>query len=1077
MNVTVATENCTGAPSPGSCSAVGSAATDASGVARFSVPNGTYFVYSNHTMRWGGDWTSLTIGGAAYSAALVVYPWVGYGNVTLHLPAWNNLSQYASNCNAKLPCVNGTYGGQVPVLAWTQDGVFYVNETLELVFYSFVNATVYPVARWTPLYDNIMSYDGIENTEWITADDSFVYEVGCWSACNTTSTVAVFAVNVTTGATFTHNFSGVTENDFKINGQVDLIGLDGNHSIVSLIEANGTIRAYDLWNGTQWKIGQFAFFEANNAYWVPTLNSYIDVEAQGSSFDRIFQYRLTGEGAGGALTAVFAGNYGKNYKVNGVDGLYLNLTTREIVVTESSATGNVSTQVFNWSRGGVLSGPVRNYGVVRMGQWPSARAPLTSISSEHRPAMSASTPLRLGFWNGFFDNRSWLYDLHSGTYLDTNLNPSPPQWSQLKYRQSQISPAAVEGLFFNTTYGILEQSVDCRTANGSCPILGTASGTTKGAVWWAYRLGAPLYPYPDTAGIAQTLPPATVASSATSLSNSVTVRWSPPISGQYPILNYTVFWGNSTANLTHALSAPDSTHVATISGLPPLTSVTFGVMAWNLHWHGALATGSATTTARPHLITNFTANPTTVDLNMPFTLRTWVNASFNSPSFAYSGLPPGCASANQSILVCVPTIDGYFTINVTVTNLLNETDIASVAVRVDPTLSPIRILVPIFVDANRTANYSVSISQSGTPPYTFRWIFDDGYLSTGPTISHAFATPGTHVVAASATDRLGEVTNGTAVVIVHTPLAAEIFVRPPTVLVGSPVVVSASAGSTGSPPILFHWNPSVTANNVASETLTFAAAGNHTVQVTITDAAGASVTLTVVVDVVPSPMVTLTSLSASTTDVGVAVVVLVQQVGGVLPIRVSFPSAPPGCTGGNSTLIICTPTVAGVYLVQSEVTDARGLTAYSSSTLTVNPRPGFHGFVTSPAAPIVGERLILTASVAGGTPPYRFAFWGLPPGCPPIVLGGPVDSCTPTRSGAFVMNMMATDAVGASVNASAPLGVSNASTVGNGSSGGSSGTLPWWSNGYGRLAIPAAGAAAVVIALWGGVRRFRRARH
>src|SRR5262249_13027875 len=206
------------------------------------------------------------------------------------LPDWNPLEAFAANCNRPLPCQNGTYGMQVPVLSWTQDGVFYVNQSLELVFFSFANGTVTPIAPWVPLYQNVMGYDGVENTEWATADDSWIYTFGCWTLCNPNTTVGFYAVNVSTGATFSGTFGGIADRQLRANGQLDLIGRDGNHSIASLILANGTVVGYDLWSGNQWTLGAFPYFEANNAYWVPTLNSYIDVEAQGDIADRIDQF-------------------------------------------------------------------------------------------------------------------------------------------------------------------------------------------------------------------------------------------------------------------------------------------------------------------------------------------------------------------------------------------------------------------------------------------------------------------------------------------------------------------------------------------------------------------------------------------------------------------------------------------------------------------------------------------------------------------------------------------------------------------------------------------------------------------
>ncbi|MCI4367041.1 MAG: hypothetical protein L3K08_04760, partial [Thermoplasmata archaeon] len=124
------------------CTAVTSALTGLpTGAWTLNLPSGTYAIYSNSTTVFGGAEVQVTVGNTPVGPInLTAYPLVTYENASFVLPGWNNLSKYAENCNLALPCRTGApsvpYGSQVPITSWTQDGVFYVNITLELVFYS-----------------------------------------------------------------------------------------------------------------------------------------------------------------------------------------------------------------------------------------------------------------------------------------------------------------------------------------------------------------------------------------------------------------------------------------------------------------------------------------------------------------------------------------------------------------------------------------------------------------------------------------------------------------------------------------------------------------------------------------------------------------------------------------------------------------------------------------------------------------------------------------------------------------------------------------------------------------------------
>ena len=196
-----------------------------------------------------------------------------YGNTTVELPGFECYGEYQNKPGGANDC-------QTPILSWTQDGVYYVNATSVRVFYSFANSTVYGIHPWTMLWQRFPSYDMIPNELFITQDGTYVYSWGTLTKNSTTITGE--AVNVSTDRIFEHNFTGVNTSNYTTNGQISMIGFDGNDSWMSLIEASAHILAYNIWSGVQSHGPVLGFFEANNVYWMPYLNAYVNVEAQGS---------------------------------------------------------------------------------------------------------------------------------------------------------------------------------------------------------------------------------------------------------------------------------------------------------------------------------------------------------------------------------------------------------------------------------------------------------------------------------------------------------------------------------------------------------------------------------------------------------------------------------------------------------------------------------------------------------------------------------------------------------------------------------------------------------------------------
>jgi len=1066
--VFAAGQGCTGVPGPATCPVVGSTVTNSIGFFEFSLGNGSYFVYSANTTAVGGTWQPITVSGADQFVSLLAYPRVTYDQSVEVLPAWNPMSAYAANCNLALPCRNGTYGTQVPILAWTQDGAFYVNASLELVFYSFANGSVTPIAPWSPLFQNVMWYEGVENTEWATADGSFIYTFGCPTLCDPNASIAFYAVNVTTGATFSATFEGIQDRALRVNGQFDLIGRDGNHSIAALILANGTVIGYNLWNETQWQLGTFPFFEANNAYWVPNLNSYIDVEAEGAITDRIDQYELTGEGAGGALTLAFAGTYGHGYISNGVDGLYLNLTSHTVVLTEAYATGNLTTQVYGWDAAGTLFGPTKVYAGYHLGAWPQAGATPNAYASEHRPSLVAGGPMLMGYWNGFFANQSWLYEPNLNSYYSTNLAMSPVAWTNPTYRQSALSPAAVENLFFNTTYEIVESSVNCRTPGSVCPLNGTDGASVPGTVWWTWRVGAAPFPYPATAALAQPTAPGAVTVGVRALSNSAVLSWSAPTTGQNPILNYTAFWRPLGEAHWSSAALAGSAHGLSLTGLTPNTTFEYAVWAWNLHWHGSGGNGSFTTAPRPHLIDGFGSDPGEVSRGTAFLLTVALAPNVSGAPLSYQGLPGDCLGGTGPTVICQSDLAGVYNISVTVTDALGQADVAATIVRVDLGLSPVRIEGPIALDAGQLGGYHVDSNGTGIAPLTVAWRADFGWRANATIATVAFPTSGLHLLLATVTDAEGVARSSSELIEVGSTLALGLSVDGPAAVVGVPITIRADPNGHGTAPYVFAFTPSVAEAGTDAETIEFDVPGTYTVGATVTDAAGSQAVATLALHVLPAPFEVRFPSAVLGTDVGRTVPLLVAIVGGSGATSVTLAGGPPGCT----LVSACRPTVPGEFNLVATARDASGLVANASAILLVHEAPLAAAVVVAAGgAPVVGSPITWLVGVTGGTPPIALHFESLPAGCTVDEVQGPAIACVPTTAGTFPVTLVAVDAAGAAAVINSTVVVHEPTLVWSGlaRSGGSSlDTLPGW--------IVAGGVIAASILATVVVRRERRLR-
>lgn len=172
--------------------------------------------------------------------------------------------------------------------------------------------------------------------------------------------------------------------------------------------------------------------------------------------------------------------------------------------------------------------------------------------------------------------------------------------------------------------------------------------------------------------------------------------------------------------------------------------------------------------------------------------------------------------------------------------------------------------------------------------------------------------------------------------------------------------------------------------------------------------------------VLPAPHVALAA-NATSLDLGMEVGLAANATGGDGTYHYAWTGLPTGCGGADFAALDCTPSAPGNYSIAVDVTDGTGLRVNSAPVPVAVA--AFPAAVLAPTSPYVraGGEVALVGNVSGGTPPYRWAWSGLPPGCPPA--NDPTIRCTLAAPGDFTVRVTATDALGQSTTASATLHV------------------------------------------------------
>ena len=156
-----------------------------------------------------------------------------------------------------------------------------------------------------------------------------------------------------------------------------------------------------------------------------------------------------------------------------------------------------------------------------------------------------------------------------------------------------------------------------------------------------------------------------------------------------------------------------------------------------------------------------------------------------------------------------------------------------------------------------------------------------------------------------------------------------------------------------------------------------------------------------------TPAVYRFSATLNPVDAGVGTTLSVQVYGGTGVYTYSYAGLPVGCTSANTSTLPCTPAAAGAYSVNVTVVDSAKNATSALLGLSVVAPVRVTGVTVSNGTVAVGNRTVLTVSIAGGVTPYTYNWTGLPPGCSSQDV--PVLPCIPSSAGTYLVRATVTD--------------------------------------------------------------------
>ena len=520
------------------------------------------------------------------------------------------------------------------------------------------------------------------------------------------------------------------------------------------------------------------------------------------------------------------------------------------------------------------------------------------------------------------------------------------------------------------------------------------------------------------------VPPPTVAPASVDSGQSVTFSGNHIAKGMLP---YSYAWSGLPSGC--ASTALSFTCIPSATALGPY-SVNLTVTDSLLPSPRSRTSGATTLTIFPDPAVTAapTASPSSTDLGQAVTFRATVaNPGSGGDVYSWSGLPSGCLSANALSVTCVPTAASTYTVTFRVNDSNGgnaSSPPLSFTVSSDPAV-PTLTATRTTLDVGQSTVLSLKASNGTGLPSTYAWSgLPAGCPSQNATsISCSPATAGTFLVNASIQDSNGKNVSSSTIVLVISPAlgTASLSASRTTLDVGQSVTLSTTIGG-GDGVYGYAWSNLPAGCAPANTSVVVCvpnSPGGSTVTVVVTDSNGANASATVNLTVSALPTVSSITATRTQMDVGqtTALSATATNGTGVAPTH-SWSGLPTGCASSNTLKISCTPTAPGTYTVTVSVNDSNGGTVTSAPVvLTVSPALSTPKLTSSVSTLKVGQSVVFTVTVSGGSAPLSYAWKGLPTGCSSA--DSQVLACEANATGTYTAQVTVSDGAGASVSASA----------------------------------------------------------
>jgi hypothetical protein len=501
-----------------------------------------------------------------------------------------------------------------------------------------------------------------------------------------------------------------------------------------------------------------------------------------------------------------------------------------------------------------------------------------------------------------------------------------------------------------------------------------------------------------------------VAPSAIDLGQSVTINAEPIGHPGYVVYNYTTLPPGCTSANVSALSC-----TPTASGVFPVVVVRNDSGGVPNVENATVVVGTDPT------IVAYTASVASVTVGSMVAFNVTANGGTPPLAYRFSGLPPGCYSANRPGLNCTPTSRGTYLIEVNVTDAAHYTVSGNVTLTVNapPAVTQLTAF-PSALDANQSLLLEAVLT-AGTQPIQYSWTGLPPGCSSNDSLTLTCRPSGARsgLVTLTATDADGWSANlSVPVDVAADPAFTSGVATPRAVDLGTPVDTWANVtGGTGGISFVYTGGPAgcVLGNSAANACIP-SVAGNFTIHVRATDTVGFSIFENFSLSVNPAMTLPTVAATPGAIDLGQNVTLDVTPVGGTSPYTFAFSGLPRGCNAiAASTSISCTPSAAGTYVVSVTVTDALGQTTTGSGSLVVHRDPSVSLSVESGSPLTVGNSLELSANATEGSGAFTYSYTGLPTGC--ASQNTSTLTCTPTATGSFLVTVTLRDSLGVSATA------------------------------------------------------------